>query len=50
MRKGKGPGNIIDPEISSTMVEMLESTIKIGTGKNAILKDQPAGKTGTSSH
>ncbi len=48
MRKGKGPGNIIDPEISSTMVEMLESTIKVGTGKNANLKRPAAGKTGTS--
>ena len=48
MRKGQGPGQILDQDISSTMVSMMESTIKTGTGKNARLNRPAAGKTGTS--
>ena len=48
MRKGQGPGQILDQDISSTMVSMMESTIKKGTGKNARLNRPAAGKTGTS--
>ena len=48
MRKGKGPGRVIEPELTNTMIGMLESTIRSGTGKNANINRPAAGKTGTS--
>ena len=48
MRKGKGPGRVIEPEVTNTMISMLESTIRYGTGKKANINRPAAGKTGTS--
>ena len=48
MRKGKGPGRVIEPEVTNTMIGMLESTIRYGTGKKANINRPAAGKTGTS--
>ena len=35
MRKGQGPGKILESDLVSTMTEMMESTITFGTGKKA---------------
>ena len=48
MRKGKGPGEILDSGLVNTMIRMLENTIQTGTGKNAKIDRPAAGKTGTS--
>ena len=48
MRKGKGPGKVLDSELVSTMIKMMENTIETGTGKNAKINRPAAGKTGTS--
>ncbi len=48
MRKGQGPGKILEPDLVSTMTEMMESTITFGTGKKAKINRPAAGKTGTS--
>ena len=47
-RTGQGPGQVIESDLTSRMVGMLESTIKNGTGKNANFDRPAAGKTGTS--
>ena len=33
MREGSGPGKILESSVVSTMTEMMETTIKSGTGK-----------------
>ncbi|MEC8265675.1 MAG: PBP1A family penicillin-binding protein [Pseudomonadota bacterium] len=48
MRKGKGPGKVLDSELVNTMIKMMENTIETGTGKNARINRPAAGKTGTS--
>ena len=48
MRKGKGPGKILESELVNTMIRMMENTIETGTGKNAKINRPAAGKTGTS--
>ncbi len=48
MRKGVGPGRILDTKTTKTMVKMLQSTIENGTGRKAKLDRPAAGKTGTS--
>ncbi len=48
MRKGQGPGKILDNDIVETMTRMMELTIQSGTGKNARINRPAAGKTGTS--
>ena len=48
IRKGKGPGKILDSELVNTMIKMMENTIETGTGKNAKINRPAAGKTGTS--
>jgi len=48
LRKGQGPGKVLDPDIVETMTKMMELTIQTGTGKNAKINRPAAGKTGTS--
>ena len=48
IRKGKGPGKILESELVNTMIKMMENTIETGTGKNAKINRPAAGKTGTS--
>jgi|TARA_B100000287_G_C20657434_1_gene788998 penicillin-binding protein 1A len=48
MREGSGPGKILESSVVSTMTEMMETTIKSGTGKKARIDRPAAGKTGTS--
>ncbi len=48
IRKGKGPGKILDSDLVNTMIQMMENTIETGTGKNAKINRPAAGKTGTS--
>ena len=48
LRKGFGPGRILDEKTSHSMTQMLEETILNGTGKNAMINRPVAGKTGTS--
>ena len=48
IRKGNGPGKVLDTDLVSTMTRMMENTIEVGTGKNAKLNRPAAGKTGTS--
>ena len=48
LRKGFGPGRILDEKTSHIMTQMLEETILNGTGKNAMINRPVAGKTGTS--
>ena len=48
IRKGNGPGKVLDAGLVSTMTRMMENTIEVGTGKNAKLNRPAAGKTGTS--
>lgn len=48
IRKGNGPGKVLDTGLVSTMTRMMENTIEVGTGKNAKLNRPAAGKTGTS--
>ena len=48
IRKGNGPGKVLDDDLVSTMTRMMENTIEVGTGKNAKLNRPAAGKTGTS--
>jgi len=48
MRKGQGPGKILDGDVVETMTKMMELTIQSGTGKNARISRPAAGKTGTS--
>ena len=48
LRKGFGPGRVLDETISYSMTQMLEETILKGTGKNAMIDRPVAGKTGTS--
>ena len=47
-RKIQGPGKILEPIVVKTMTQMMEETIKTGTGKKARLNRPAAGKTGTS--
>ncbi len=47
-RKIQGPGKILKPNVVKTMTQMMEETIKTGTGKKARLSRPAAGKTGTS--
>ncbi len=47
-RKIQGPGKILEPIVVKTMTQMMEKTIKTGTGKKAQLNRPAAGKTGTS--
>ena len=47
-RKIQGPGKILEPTVVKTMTQMMEETIKTGTGKKARLNRPAAGKTGTS--
>ena len=48
IRKGNGPGKVLDADLVSTMTRMMENTIEVGTGKNSKLNRPAAGKTGTS--
>ena len=48
IRKGNGPGKVLDSNLVGTMTKMMENTIEVGTGKNAKLDRPAAGKTGTS--
>ena len=48
IRKGNGPGKVLDADLVSIMTRMMENTIEVGTGKNAKLNRPAAGKTGTS--
>ena len=48
MREGSGPGKILESSVVYTMTEMMETTIKSGTGKKARIDRPAAGKTGTS--
>ena len=48
IRKGNGPGKVLDSDLVGTMTKMMENTIEVGTGKNAKLDRPAAGKTGTS--
>ena len=48
IRKGNGPGKVLDTGLVNTMTRMMENTIEVGTGKNAKLNRPAAGKTGTS--
>jgi len=48
MRKGEGPGRVLNPDLSKIMMSMMETTINTGTGKNAKIDRPAAGKTGTS--
>jgi len=48
MRKGQGPGKVLDSDIVKTMTRMMELTIQSGTGRNAKINRPAAGKTGTS--
>ena len=48
IREGSGPGKILDTPVVSTMTEMMELTIRSGTGKKAKIDRPAAGKTGTS--
>ena len=47
-RKIQGPGKILEATVVKTMTQMMEETIKTGTGKKARLNRPAAGKTGTS--
>jgi penicillin-binding protein 1A len=46
-RAGSGPGQVVAPELSAMMTEMLAGVIGHGTGKSAALPRPAAGKTGT---
>ena len=48
LRKGFGPGKLLEENITFDMTQMLKETIKTGTGKNAKIGRPAAGKTGTS--
>ncbi len=48
LRKGFGPGKLLEENITIKMTQMLKETIKTGTGKNAKIDRPAAGKTGTS--
>ena len=48
LRKGFGPGRLLEENITIKMTQMLKETIKTGTGKNAKIDRPAAGKTGTS--
>ena len=48
LRKGQGPGKVLDADIVETMTKMMELTIQSRTGKNAKINRPAAGKTGTS--
>ena len=48
LRKGIGPGKILDNNITTNMTKMLSETIRSGTGRNAKISRPAAGKTGTS--
>ncbi len=48
LRKGFGPGRLLEENITFDMTRMLKETIKTGTGKNAKIGRPAAGKTGTS--
>ena len=48
LRKGFGPGRLLEENITFDMTQMLKETIKTGTGKNAKIGRPAAGKTGTS--
>ena len=48
LRKGFGPGKVIDAETVKKMTFLLKETVKNGTGKNANFNRPIAGKTGTS--
>ncbi len=48
LRKGFGPGRLLEENITLNMTQMLKETIKTGTGKNAKIGRPAAGKTGTS--
>ena len=48
MRKIQGPGKILDTKVVRTMTQMMEETIKSGTGRQARISRPAAGKTGTS--
>ncbi len=47
-RKIQGPGRILDSRTVGTMTQMMEETIRSGTGKKAKINRPAAGKTGTS--
>lgn len=47
-RKIQGPGRILDSKTVGTMTQMMEETIRSGTGKKAKINRPAAGKTGTS--
>ena len=46
-RTGSGPGQVVTPELTGTMNQMLSGVIGHGTGKSAALPRPAAGKTGT---
>jgi penicillin-binding protein 1A len=46
-RTGSGLGQVVSPELVSTMNDMLSAVIEHGTGKSAVLPRPAAGKTGT---
>jgi len=47
-RSGSGIGQVVTPELTGTMNQMLSAVIEHGTGKSAVLPPRPAaGKTGT---
>ncbi len=48
LRKGFGPGRLLEENITFDMTQMLKETIRTGTGKNAKIGRPAAGKTGTS--
>jgi penicillin-binding protein 1A len=46
-RTGSGIGQVLTPELTGTMNQMLSAVIGHGTGRNAVLPRPAAGKTGT---
>ena len=46
-RTGSGLGQVVSPDLVSTMNEMLSAVIEHGTGRSAVLPRPAAGKTGT---
>jgi penicillin-binding protein 1A len=46
-RTGSGIGQVVTPELTGTMNQMLSAVIGHGTGRNAVLSRPAAGKTGT---
>ncbi|HEX3410427.1 MAG TPA: PBP1A family penicillin-binding protein [Stellaceae bacterium] len=46
-RAGSGIGQVVAPELTATMNQMLSAVIGHGTGKSAVLPRPAAGKTGT---